>query len=114
MENRVVITGLGVVSPVGNNVTDFWNSLVEGKCGIDLIKGFEEYELPVSVAGQVKDFNPEADGLERNDIRRNDKFCTFIESAGDQCVSNNIHNNEPIPDEVFEEVRRRWIVGEDG
>ena len=41
MENRVVITGLGVVSPVGNNVTDFWNSLVEGKCGIDLIKGFE-------------------------------------------------------------------------
>ncbi len=87
MENRVVITGLGVVSPVGNNVTDFWNSLVEGKCGIDLIKGFEEYELPVSVAGQVKDFNPEADGLERNDIRRNDKFCTFAMAAAAQAMT---------------------------
>ena len=87
MENRVVITGLGVVSPVGNNVTDFWNSLVEGKCGIDLIKGFEEYELPVSVAGQVKDFNPEADGLERNDIRRNDKFCIFALAAAAQAMA---------------------------
>ena len=87
MENRVVITGLGVVSPVGNNVTDFWNSLVEGKCGIDLIKGFEEYELPISVAGQVKDFNPEADGLERNDIRRNDKFCTFAMAAAAQAMT---------------------------
>ena len=87
MENRVVITGLGVVSPVGNNVTDFWNSLVEGKCGIDLIKGFEEYELPVSVAGQVKDFNPEADGLERNDIRRNDKFCIFAMAAAAQAMT---------------------------
>lgn len=87
MENRVVITGLGVVSPVGNNVTDFWNSLVEGKCGIDLIKGFEEYELPVSVAGQVKDFKPEADGLERNDIRRNDKFCIFALAAAAQAMT---------------------------
>ena len=87
MENRVVITGLGVVSPVGNNVTDFWNSLVEGKCGIDLIKGFEEYELPVSVAGQVKNFNPEADGLERNDIRRNDKFCIFAMAAAAQAMT---------------------------
>ena len=87
MENRVVITGLGVVSPVGNNVTDFWNSLVEGKCGIDLIKGFEEYELPVSEAGQVKDFNPEADGLERNDIRRNDKFCIFAMAAAAQAMT---------------------------
>ncbi len=87
MENRVVITGLGVVSPVGNNVTDFWNSLVEGKCGIDLIKGFEEYELPVSVAGQVKDFNPEESGLERNDIRRNDKFCIFALAAAAQAMT---------------------------
>lgn len=87
MENRVVITGLGVVSPVGNNVTDFWNSLVEGKCGIDLIKGFEEYDLPISVAGQVKDFNPEADGLERNDIRRNDKFCIFALAAAAQAMT---------------------------
>ena len=86
MENRVVITGLGVVSPVGNNVTDFWNSLVEGKCGIDLIKGFEEYELPVSVAGQVKDFKPEESGLDRNEVRRNDPFCQFALAAAYQAM----------------------------
>lgn len=72
MDKRVVITGLGVVSPVGNNIADFWKNLTEGHCGIDYIKGFEDYDLPVSVAGQIKDFNPEEQGLERNDIRRND------------------------------------------
>ena len=86
MENRVVITGLGVISPVGNNVTDFWNSLCEGKSGIDLIKGFEGQELPISVAGQVKDFNPEADGLERNDIRRNDMFSIYAMAAANQAM----------------------------
>ena len=102
MENRVVITGLGVVSPVGNNVTDFWNSLVEGKCGIDLIKGFEEYKLPVSVAGQVKDFNPEADGLERNDIRRNDKFCIFALAAAAQAMTDSgLKSGENIEPERF-------------
>ena len=102
MENRVVITGLGVVSPVGNNVTDFWNSLVDGKCGIDLIKGFEEYELPVSVAGQVKDFNPEADGLERNDIRRNDKFCIFALAAAAQAMADSgLKSGENIEPERF-------------
>ena len=63
MEQRVVITGMGVISPVGNNINDFWTSLAEGRCGIDHIKGFEEYDLPISVAGQVKDFAPEENGL---------------------------------------------------
>jgi hypothetical protein len=43
---------------------------------------------------------------------RNDTFCTFPDIAGDQYVSNNIHNSEPIPDEVFEDVHRRWLAGE--
>ena len=55
MEQRVVITGLGVITPVGNNISDFWNNLVAGYCGIDFIKDYENYELPVRVAGQVKD-----------------------------------------------------------
>ena len=50
---------MGVITPVGNNIGDFWRNLVDGYCGIDHIKGFDEYELPISVAGQVKDFNPE-------------------------------------------------------
>ena len=51
MEQRVVITGLGVITPVGNNISYFWNILVAGYCGIDFIKGYENYELPVRVAG---------------------------------------------------------------
>ncbi|MBQ5618874.1 MAG: beta-ketoacyl-ACP synthase II [Alistipes sp.] len=86
MEQRVVITGLGVISPVGNNINDFWQSLSQGKCGIDLIKGFEDYELPISVAGQVKDFNPEECGLERNDVRRNDLYCQFALAAAYQAM----------------------------
>ena len=87
MERRVVITGMGVISPVGNNINDFWTSLVEGKCGIDLIKGFEGEELPVSVAGQVKDFDPEAQGLDRNDVRRNDPYCQYALAAAIQAMA---------------------------
>ena len=86
MEQRVVITGLGVISPVGNNINDFWQSLSQGKCGIDLIKGFEDYELPISVAGQVKNFAPEEHGLERNDVRRNDLYCQFALAAAYQAM----------------------------
>ena len=86
MEQRVVITGVGVISPVGNNIADFWQSLVEGKCGIDHIKGFEGYDLPISVAGQVKDFNAEEQGLERNDVRRNDPYCQYALAAAVQAV----------------------------
>ena len=86
MEQRVVITGMGVISPVGNNINDFWSSLAEGRCGIDHIKGFEDCELPISVAGQVKNFSPEENGLERNDIRRNDLYCQFALAAAYQAM----------------------------
>lgn len=87
MEQRVVITGMGVISPVGNNINDFWQSLSQGKCGIDHIKGFDDYELPISVAGQVKDFSPEENGLERNDVRRNDLYCQYALAAANQAMA---------------------------
>ncbi len=87
MEQRVVITGMGVISPVGNNINDFWQSLSQGKCGIDHIKGFDDYELPISVAGQVKDFSPEENGLERNDMRRNDLYCQYALAAANQAMA---------------------------
>lgn len=86
MEKRVVITGLGVITPVGNNVADFWNNLVAGHCGIDKIKGFEEYELPIYVAGQVKDFDPAANGLDAANVRRSDMYCQFAMAAAYQAV----------------------------
>lgn len=58
MERRVVITGLGVVSPVGTGVEKFWNSLLEGKSGIAPITRFDAADFPVKIAGEVKDFDP--------------------------------------------------------
>ncbi|MBE6220708.1 MAG: beta-ketoacyl-[acyl-carrier-protein] synthase II [Rikenellaceae bacterium] len=86
MEQRVVITGMGVISPVGNNLSDFWQNLVAGHCGIEQIKGFDEYDLPISVAGQVKNFDPEANGLNRNDVRRSDMYCQFALAAAYQAM----------------------------
>lgn len=86
MEHRVVITGMGVITPVGNNIGDFWRNLVDGYCGIDHIKGFDEYELPISVAGQVKDFNPEEYGLEKGDVRRSDLYCQYAMAAAYQAM----------------------------
>ncbi|MBO7248856.1 MAG: beta-ketoacyl-[acyl-carrier-protein] synthase II, partial [Bacteroidales bacterium] len=63
MGRRVVITGLGVISPVGNDVSTFWKNLTEGVCGIDYIKKFPAEELPVKVAGEIKDFNPADYGI---------------------------------------------------
>lgn len=91
MEQRVVITGLGVITPVGNNISDFWNNLVAGYCGIDVIKDYENYELPVRVAGQVKDFKPEENGLEKNDIRRNDIYCQYALAAAYQAMQDSDH-----------------------
>ena len=58
MNKRVVITGMGVISPIGNNVETYWNNLLEGVCGIDYIKSIPSDDLPVKIAGEVKDFNP--------------------------------------------------------
>ena len=86
MEHRVVITGMGVVCPVGNNLSEFWQNLVDGYCGIDYIKGFDEYDLPIKVAGQVKNFDPEANGMSRNDVRRSDLYCQFALAAAHQAM----------------------------
>ncbi len=57
---------------------------------------------------------PNLRNKEERDAYRNDTFCTFAEAAGDQCVPSNIHIKEPIPDSVYEEVKRRWEAGEPG
>lgn len=56
-KRRVVITGLGTINPLGNNVTDTWDKLIKGESGIDIITSFETNELPVSFAGEVKNFD---------------------------------------------------------
>jgi 3-oxoacyl-[acyl-carrier-protein] synthase II len=56
--NRVVVTGLGIISSIGNTIDDFWNSLQKGVSGIDWIQAFDTTDFKAKVAGESKDFNP--------------------------------------------------------
>jgi 3-oxoacyl-[acyl-carrier-protein] synthase II len=83
MRRRAVITGLGVISPVGNNVKDFWNNIVSGVSGIDWVKAFESDGYPSRVAGEVKDFDPTT-YMDRKEARRTSRFIQFaVASSGD-------------------------------
>ena len=84
---RVVITGMGVISPVGNDVNTFWENLKAGKCGITRLEGFEEYNLPIHVAGRVKDFDPLKAGLTAAEKRRNDIYSQYALAAAAQTMA---------------------------
>jgi len=79
-KRRVVVTGLGVISPVGNDIATFWNSLVEGKSGIRPIERFDASGYPTRIAAQVLDFNP-ADYMNRKESRRMDRFVQYACAA---------------------------------
>ena len=74
MERRVVITGLGAITPIGNNVNEFWDGIEQGKCGIDEITKVDTGDLKVKLAAEVKDFNPE-DYFDRRTARRHYAAC---------------------------------------
>ena len=86
MEKRVVITGMGVITPVGQSIDTFWENLKQGVCGIDYVQGIEE-DIPVSVAGQVKDFDPAAHGLAPTDARRSDRYSQYAMAAAIQAMT---------------------------
>ena len=73
---RVVVTGLGAITPVGNNVDEFWDGLISGKCGIDQITLFDTENFKVKLAGEVKNFNVE-DHFDRREAKRLDRFSHF-------------------------------------
>lgn len=86
MDRRVVITGMGVVSPVGNDIQTYWDNLLKGVCGIDYIKSIPTEDLPVKIGGEVKDFNPADYGIEPAFARKQDKFTVFAVAAAWQAV----------------------------
>lgn len=85
MERRVVITGMGAITPLGNNVETYWNNIKAGKLGIDFIKNIDTDNLEVKVAGEVKDFNAE-DYVEKKEVRRLDKFTQFAIAASQEAI----------------------------
>ena len=76
MERRVVITGLGALTPIGNNTEEFWNGIKEGKCGIDEIKSFDITDFKVKLAAELKEYNPE-DYFDKREAKRLDKFSQY-------------------------------------
>ncbi len=84
--NRVVITGMGIISPVGNDIATFRDSLFAGVNGIGPITHFDPVEFKCKVAAEVKDFSPEAFGIEKGDARRMDLFTQFAMAAASQAV----------------------------
>lgn len=86
MNRRVVVTGTGVITPVGNDVQTYWKNLLDGVCGIDFIRSIPVDDLPVKIAGEVKDFNPADYGIEPPFARKQDKFTVYAVAAAWQAV----------------------------
>ena len=84
---RVVITGLGCITPLGNNIETMWNGLVNGVCAIDFIKGIPTDNLPVKLAAEVKNFDPIAEGIDRATARHNDNYALFALAAARQAMA---------------------------
>lgn len=86
MKNRrVVISGLGAVTPIGNNVTDYWNALIEGKNGVELITHFNTEKFDTKFAAEVKNFDPLL-YIDKKSVRRIDLFCQFALASAVQAV----------------------------
>jgi len=76
-DRRVVVTGMGVVTPLGNDLDAFWNNLVAGKCGIEKITAFDASAFDTQIAGQVKIFDPAPAFPSPKEIRRTDRYSQF-------------------------------------
>ncbi len=100
MERRVVITGLGAITPLGNNVEEFWKGIKEGKCGIDQITKFDASDFKVKLAAEVKGYNPE-DYFDRREAKRLDLFSQYAmvasrEAWKDSGLDKEIENMEKV------------------
>lgn len=86
MNRRVVVTGTGVISPVGNDTQTFWKNILDGVCGIDFITSIPTDDLPVKIAGEIKDFSPADYGIEPPFARKQDKFTVYAVAAAWQAM----------------------------
>ncbi|MBO5812529.1 MAG: beta-ketoacyl-ACP synthase II [Bacteroidaceae bacterium] len=87
MNKRVVITGMGTITPIGNNINTFKENLFKGVCGINKLTGLDEWNLSIKVAGQIKDFDAKALGMDAASIRRSDLFNLYGNCAAIQAVT---------------------------
>lgn len=85
MSNRVVITGMGAITPIGTGKDEFWKGLIEGRNGIDKITRFDASEYHAQIAGEVKDFDP-TDYIDKKESKRMDRCTQFAVAAADLAI----------------------------
>lgn len=85
MSRRVVISGLGVISPIGNDLSTFWNNLIAGTSGVGPVTQFDASDYPTRIAAEVKNFDP-LDYMDKKEARRMDRFVQFAVAAARQAL----------------------------
>lgn len=100
MNRRVVVTGMGAITPIGNSVKEFFDSVMAGKCGIDVINNFETETYSVKLAAQVKDFDPK-NYMDAKEARRMDRFSQLAVAASKEAVADSNLDLENINKERF-------------
>ena len=86
MKRRVVVTGLGTISPIGNDTASFWQSIKEGKSGVGKITRFNTDEYPVSIAGEVKDFDVSS-VAEPREAKKLERFTSYAIGAKKEAMT---------------------------
>ncbi|MDE6984550.1 MAG: beta-ketoacyl-[acyl-carrier-protein] synthase II, partial [Lachnospiraceae bacterium] len=85
MKKRVVVTGMGAVTPIGNSVASFWDSVKQGKTGFGPITYFDTADYKCKLAAQVRDFNA-ADYMDKKAARRMEPFCQYAVAAAKEAI----------------------------
>ena len=103
MSRRVVVTGLGALTPVGNNVPDFWNNLLNGVSGAGPITRFDSTHFKTQFACEVKNFTP-TDFLDRKEARKLDMYAIYAMVAVSEAMTDSKLDLETINSFYFEKV----------
>ncbi|MFZ5986907.1 MAG: beta-ketoacyl-ACP synthase II [Bacillota bacterium] len=110
MKKRVVITGLGVISALGNDINTFWNSIKEGKCGITKVTRFDVTDMTTKVAAEMKDFDP-TQYIDKKEAKRMDRYSQYALAASKMAVEMSGIDLEKIDDYRFGVVVGSGIGG---
>lgn len=110
---RVVVTGMGVISPLGNSVDELWKNILAGKSGVGPITKFDSTKFKTHFACEVKDFNAE-DYLEKKEVRKYDVFTQFAIAASDQAIKDSGLDFSTMEEEDRYEVGVIWATGNGG
>ncbi len=109
MKKRVVITGMGAVSPIGNDVDSLWKSIRDTKLGIDFITHFDTDAIKVKVAGEVKGFDP-IEYIDKKEAKRMDRYTQFAIAASKQAFEDSGLKESPYnPERMGVIVGSGWI-----